>query len=251
MRQTTFKFVSVGLLLGLIIGCGKAGPNGLQGLCEKVVDCLGQGSADDCVSQFSSCGDLDAAADDCLAMDECGAIVGCYVSLGLNCMPSTTMTDPTVGTTAEPDTAGETVDPTTAGPSGDPTADPSGDPTADPSTDPTATTTVDPSGTTTVDPSETTGAGGLYGVCDAMGMCPGGQMCFGVMGVEGNFCSPPCEGMGCPAFDGTGQPQCALVAEGEMDPSNCVVVCMTTDNCPAGMTCKEVPDVGVSVCTAP
>jgi hypothetical protein len=71
------------------------------------------------------------------------------------------------------------------------------------------------------------------------------------MGVEGNFCSPPCEGMGCPAYDGSGMPACALVAEGEMEPSNCVVLCMATADCPAGMTCKMVPENTVSICSAP
>jgi hypothetical protein len=86
--------------------------------------------------------------------------------------------------------------------------------------------------------------------------CPGGQQCLMIMGIEGNFCAPLCEGTSCPAMpDGVeAAPQCALTMPMQEKPTLCALVCdpMAMDECPEGQTCKQVPmQMGVGLCTAP
>jgi len=104
--------------------------------------------------------------------------------------------------------------------------------------------------------SSTGGMGGaLYGPCEMSNPpCPEGQDCLMVQGVEGNFCSPKCDGMTCPANpDGSAMAVCALTMEGSMDPVNCALLCnpMGMNECPAGSTCKAVPMTMAAVCTYP
>jgi len=133
------------------------------------------------------------------------------------------------------------------------------DPSDGTTTDPSDGTTTDPSDGTTTDPSGGTSTGGpgedLYGPCDAMGMCPAGQLCLGVGMIDGNFCAPDCEGMGCPAVPAgvTAQAQCVLSKPMEDEPTSCALICdpKMMDMCPEGMTCKPVPMQTVGLCTAP
>jgi hypothetical protein len=167
-----------------------------------------------------------------------------------------TTTDPTVtdGTTTSPVTDGTTTAPATDG-------------TTTPATE--ATTTPDPTttdGTTVADPTEgettmggnTTGPGeDLYGPCE-MGdpPCPAGQLCLMVGDIDGNFCAPDCEGMGCPAVPAgvAATAMCVLTKPMEMEPTSCALICdpMAMENeCPMGMTCKPVPMQPIGLCTAP
>ena len=150
--------------------------------------------------------------------------------------PTTTLTTEPTTTTTTATTAPET----TTGTTGTTTLETS-----------TTDTTTD-SGTTADD---TTGGDddGSYGPCGMMGECPAGSDCVSLMGVEGNFCSPQCEGMMCPAASGGAMAQCVLILEMGMDPTNCAAICNPMqDNCPAGTTCKDVPmQMGVGICTAP
>lgn len=124
----------------------------------------------------------------------------------------------------------------------------------------TATTEPDGETATTVDGSTTAATTGaaeaLYGPClPEEPRCPMGQDCFMVAGVDGEFCSPPCERATCPPGESSAaEPACALVADGP-DPENCVLICdlrLDLGQCPTGMTCKAVPDVsGIGICTAP
>ncbi len=187
-------------------------------------------------------------------------LVACSDDGGGTTAPTTMpTTDPTVATDAS---AGTTTSPGTT--TGDtPTTSTSPTTTGDEAsagttTDPTAGTTTDPSdGTTGGTTDGTTGGPGedLYGPCDAMGMCPAGQLCLMVGMIDGNFCAPDCEGMGCPATPAgvTAQAMCVLTKPMEMDPTSCALICdpKMMDMCPEGMTCKPVPMQTVGLCTAP
>ncbi|MFY0536130.1 hypothetical protein [Nannocystis pusilla] len=125
------------------------------------------------------------------------------------------------------------------------------------STTDTATTTTTTVSTTQDETTDTTtgGAGGEYLGCGAMGECPAGSDCLQVTGIEGNFCAPQCDAMTmCPPTGAPAQGQCVL-GMGMGDPTNCAALCPPGDDsaCPAGTTCKEVPDQPqpVGVCTAP
>ncbi|MCH9683168.1 MAG: hypothetical protein K0V04_17165 [Deltaproteobacteria bacterium] len=86
-----------------------------------------------------------------------------------------------------------------------------------------------------------------YGPCPCMGT----QVEVMLAGVDGCYCGPLCEGMNC-EDPGTGAaPQCAITQDGAKDPTVCVLVCMSGDDCPMGATCEAVPDAGVSICTHP
>lgn len=72
--------------------------------------------------------------------------------------------------------------------------------------------------------------------------------------IEGAFCSAPCtDSVDCPAGPPGTNPQCALVTMEGGDPEFCALVCMPgMDACPAGSTCKDVPNQpGVGLCTYP
>jgi hypothetical protein len=76
----------------------------------------------------------------------------------------------------------------------------------------------------------------------------------GVNGLEGELCSPPCVADNdCPAGPVGTNGACALILDGAMNPSNCVLVCdPLNDACPPGSTCKDVPDQpGLGLCTYP
>ena len=181
----------------------------------------------------------------------------------------TAATDMSAGTTTAGNTTGDTpttsTSPTTtgdeasAGTTMDPTAGTTTDPSDGTTTDPTAGTTTDPSDGTTTDPSGGSSTGGpgedLYGPCDAMGMCPADQLCLMVGMIEGNFCAPDCEGMGCPAVPAgvTAQAMCVLTKPMEDKPTSCALICdpKMMDMCPSGMTCKPVPMQTIGLCTAP
>ena len=186
-------------------------------------------------------------------------LVACGDDGKVNTTPTTMpTTDPTAATDVS---AGTT---TAAGTTtGDPTTSTSPTTTGDDASAGTTTdasgTTSDPSDGTTTDPSGGTSTGGpgedLYGPCDAMGMCPAGQLCLGVGMIDGNFCAPDCEGMGCPAVPAgvTAQAQCVLSKPMEDEPTSCALICdpKMMDMCPEGMTCKPVPMQTVGLCTAP
>lgn len=76
-----------------------------------------------------------------------------------------------------------------------------------------------------------------------------------VGGIDGAFCSAPCTGdVDCPAGPVGTTPACALTVEMGADPSFCALVCPfgMAEVCPAGATCKEVPNQpGVGLCTYP
>ena len=87
-----------------------------------------------------------------------------------------------------------------------------------------------------------------YGPCD---MCAAGEMPVAIMGLDGFcFCSPECDGMTCPApNDGTAMPVCALGFEMGAPPTQCALVCTSTDDCPMGASCE---DLGMaSICSFP
>jgi len=157
----------------------------------------------------------------------------------------------TAGTESESETdgvtEGTTVAPTTTTPPTT-TEEPSTTTTTEPAT--TTTTTANPAttdDTTTGEPAE-----GAYGPCGAMGECPAGSECVSLMGIEGNFCSPKCDGMACPDTGTTAQGQCVLVLEGSMDPTNCAAICqLDNPDCPTGTSCKDVMMMGIGLCTAP
>ncbi|WP_096329828.1 hypothetical protein [Nannocystis exedens] len=151
-----------------------------------------------------------------------------------------TATDPTVTSTTTPTTTEGPVTTTTTTSTTDDTA--------------TATaTTVSTTDDTTTD-TTTGGAGGEYGGCGAMGECPAGSDCLMITGLEGNFCAPQCDGMMCPPTGAMAQAQCVL-GMGMGEPTHCAALCPPGNDaaCPAGTTCKEVPDqpMPIGVCTAP
>ena len=263
MRQSTLKFVSVGLLFGVIVGCGKESGtgSGVAGLCSKVSECANVEEDPQCASSLSMCQNADAKADDCLAMGGCDEIFACYALFGLDCAGPTTGTSGdsagTEGNTSSPTeaSAGTTDGPTTTNPGTSMTTDVNPETTNVPGTD-TTDPTVDPDTTAapdTTDTPETTTMGGsdIYGPCPAMGMCPDGGDCLMVQDVDGSFCSPKCDDMTpCPASGVNAEAMCLLSMMG-MDPTNCILLCAADGDCPAGMTCKMVPMNTAKICSAP
>ncbi len=263
MRQSTLKFLSVGLLIGTIVGCGKAGPGGVEGLCEKLLDCGAMTTEQQCASAVASCPNADAQADECLKNDDCGQVAACYALMALSCTPNPGTTGATEGETdsagtdpteASVGTTADTVEPTdTSSPATSMTTDVDPD-----TTSPSGTETTSPSGTETTspettDPSTTGGGDADFGACSMMDPCDNGEDCLGVMGVEGTFCSPACtvQGDPCPGYTGTGDALCLLSTD-MMPATNCVVLCMTDADCLENMTCKEVPDsMGAMICSSP
>jgi hypothetical protein len=92
-----------------------------------------------------------------------------------------------------------------------------------------------------------------YGMC---GACAAGEMPVGLMGVEGCFCSPTCEGMGsaCPApTSGMVAGQCILELMMGAGATQCALICMPgmEGQCPDGATCEMVPMQTVGICMYP
>lgn len=262
MRLFTSKFLSVGLLVGIVVGCGKTGPDGLEGLCEKLIDCGANTTVADCSNAVAACPNVDAQADECLKNDDCGQVLACYTSILLTCVPvdgttsaGGTETDSNADTTNPTETPSDTTG--VVGPTTTTTPDSTTeiDTTATPSTSETTDPTVDPDTTSPATTDDTTTGVGApdFGPCDMMTPCENGEECLGVQDVEGTFCSPACEGQGteCPGYEGSGMALCLLSVMG-MDPTNCVVLCQSDADCLDGMTCKEVPDsMGAQICSAP
>ena len=177
-------------------------------------------------------------------------------SAGSTTNPDGTTTD--APTTMNPSTPTSTTDPTTGE---DTTAGTATDPSAGTTTDATTATTTDATvGTTTTNGDDTTGGGGgedLYGPCMmANPPCAGGQQCIMIDGIDGSFCAPDCEGMGCPDVPAgvKAQAMCVLTEPMKDKPTLCALICnpMAKDECPQGETCKQVPmQMGVGLCTAP
>lgn len=89
-----------------------------------------------------------------------------------------------------------------------------------------------------------------YGPCAAG--CGPGEMPVGLMGVDGCFCSPMCDGQGsaCPApNEGTAMPICALELMMGAGPTQCALVCMSPMDCPTGADCVDAG--GASICVHP
>jgi hypothetical protein len=163
-----------------------------------------------------------------------------------------TETDGTDAGTATESTATETATSTpttTEGPVTTTTTE--GTTTDDTATTATATATTDDE---TTDGTTTGGGGGEYQACGPNNECPAGSDCLMLQGIEGNFCSPMCDGMTCPATGAAAMGVCAL-GMGMGDPTYCAAICPPGDDsaCPEGTTCKEVPDQPnpVGICTAP
>jgi len=264
MRQSTLKFLSVGLLIGTIVGCGKDGPGGVQGLCEKLLDCNAMTTEQECVNTLSSCMNADAQADECLKNDDCTAVGVCYLQILLTCggnpgtSSATEVETDSMGTATESmGTTADTAEPTdTSSPATSMTTDVDPDTTSPSGTDttsPSGTDTTSPSGTDTTDPSTTGGVVPDFGGCSMQDPCDNGEDCLGVMDVEGTFCSPACtvQGDPCPGYTGTGDALCLLSTD--MRPAtNCVVLCMTDADCLENMTCKDVPmGMGAKICSSP
>lgn len=102
---------------------------------------------------------------------------------------------------------------------------------------------------------EDTGGGSSgYGSCD---MCAGGETPIQIMGLDGCFCSPGCDGQGsmCPApTEGTAMPVCALGPDAMAPPANCALICdpMGGDGqCPTGGMCVDTGMMGIGICMFP
>ena len=67
-----------------------AGPGGVEGLCERLILCGAMVAVEECVATFSTCGDVEAMADECLKSDDCGQVAACYLQIALGCTTSTT-----------------------------------------------------------------------------------------------------------------------------------------------------------------
>jgi hypothetical protein len=90
--------------------------------------------------------------------------------------------------------------------------------------------------------------GSDYGPCD---MCAAGEMPVAIMGLDGFcFCSPECDGMTCAApSEGTAMPVCALGFKMGQPPTQCALVCTTTEECPMGASCENLGMA--SICSFP
>jgi hypothetical protein len=165
--------------------------------------------------------------------------------------PPTTADDSSAG--PADDSTDATDDPSITNPTDDPTNDPTDDPTTDP-TDAESTGPVDPS---TDDGAMPPPMVGEWENC-AQAICDAGNDCIGVVGLDNNdaYCAPQCvSDLDCPLpASGTAEPYCLLVAENEVDPTNCALVCeydgFDFGTCPNGMQCAAIPDQSptVSLC---
>jgi hypothetical protein len=75
-----------------------------------------------------------------------------------------------------------------------------------------------------------------------------------VGGIAGAFCSMPCvDDIDCQAAPPGTQAACALLTMEGADPEFCALICSpTSDACPAGSSCKEVPgQPRIGLCTYP
>lgn len=101
---------------------------------------------------------------------------------------------------------------------------------------------------------ETGGGSSGYGSCD---MCAGGETPIQIMGLEGCFCSPGCDGQGsmCPApTEGTAMPVCALGPDAMSPPANCALICDPAGGdgqCPTGGMCVDTGMMGIGICMFP
>ncbi|MCX4241631.1 hypothetical protein [Paraliomyxa miuraensis] len=165
-------------------------------------------------------------------------------------VPTTGMTA-TDGTTAEESTSSATTMPA------EETADPdtSGGVTCDPPCPAGqmciegACFDIPPEETTTGEPPPPTDSD--YGPCN---MCAAGESPVQIMGLDGCFCSPPCDGAGSMCAmpnEGTAQPMCVLELMMGAGPTQCALICMDDTNCPAGATCQAAGGAGICVHPAP
>jgi hypothetical protein len=72
--------------------------------------------------------------------------------------------------------------------------------------------------------------------------------------LEGSLCSAPCTvDADCPAGPVGTNPACALIFDGDVDPSQCALICdPLNDACSPGSSCKAIPDQpDVGICTYP
>jgi hypothetical protein len=90
--------------------------------------------------------------------------------------------------------------------------------------------------------------------------CDAGSLCINVTGLRdySPYCAPECmTDDDCPYPGGDALVTCALVQEGETEPTHCAVICEYDDavlgDCPVGMQCAEVPDqmTQIAVCMWP
>jgi hypothetical protein len=101
---------------------------------------------------------------------------------------------------------------------------------------------------------ETGGGMSDYGPCD---MCAGGETPIQIMGIEGCFCSPSCDGQGsmCPEpNEGTAMAVCALGPDAMAPPANCALICDPAGGdgqCPTGATCVDTGMMGIGICEHP
>jgi len=84
--------------------------------------------------------------------------------------------------------------------------------------------------------------------------CTGGEEAIQITGLAGDFCSPPCTGVGTcpPAASGvTAAPKCVLEIPGSASPTQCALLCdpSAADQCPTGATCQPIQ--GQGICTYP
>ena len=95
-----------------------------------------------------------------------------------------------------------------------------------------------------------------YGPCNA---CAPSETPVAIMGIEGCFCSPGCDGAMdmCPTpNEGTGQAACALGTDMTM-PTQCALICPVGMEgiCPTGATCQDTGmmqgGVQIGLCTHP
>ena len=256
MRLTMTGIWTVGLFVGVLVGCGKddgdtgGAGGGVEKLCKKLIDCGSPDTVEDCSAGLNMCSNIGSTAEDCAAMSGCEALLTCYVGIAFNCIPEgSTGGDPTessAGTTGATDATG------TAGATGTTGATSTGDDPNLTTTGLTSDTDADP--TTGVDPSTTADTDmppvDYYGPCGAgEPPCPGDQICADT--DVGTFCSPPCVDMACPESGVSAVAQCAVISEAGGDADYCALICDLggpADQCPEGLDCLEVPLQEVGVC---
>lgn len=104
---------------------------------------------------------------------------------------------------------------------------------------------IPPDATTTGEPPPPTNSD--YGPCD---MCAAGESPVMVGMIPGCFCSPMCDGMMCATpNEGTAQAMCVLELMMGAGPTQCALICTTTEDCPTGATCEDAG--GASICVHP
>lgn len=104
MRLTMTRFWTVGLFVGVLVGCGKEDDGddagGVETLCKKLVDCGSPETVADCSAGLNMCSNLGTQADDCAGMSGCDEILTCYVGIAFSCTPEGSTGDQPTGTTA-------------------------------------------------------------------------------------------------------------------------------------------------------